>query len=442
MFTKKYLRRLIIPLIFEQILAVTVGMADIVMVTSAGEAAVAGVSLVDTVNVLIIGLFSALATGGAVVSAQYIGQKKQKEACQAANQLVLVTVSLSMCIMLLATIGCSGILRLIYGDVSATIFANAKTYFFISALSYPFIALYNACAALFRSMGNSRITLITSLIMNALNVLGNAILIYGFHKGVWGAAVATLIARIAAALIMTVLIRNEKLQIHIDKKLRLGYHKVMIKRILGIGIPNGLENSIFQVGKILVARIILLSGETAVAANAIANTMAGIEVLPGSAMGLALITIIGQCVGARDYEGAKTYTKRLMKFTYIFMAILNLSILLLINPVMGIFGRLSQETADLAKQLIIYHSITCVLAWPASFTLPNALRAASDVRYPMTISIISMWVWRIGFSFILGPVAGLGVFGVWIAMSIDWVFRAVCFIHRFSKDKWMHRHVS
>lgn len=439
MFTKQYLRRLIIPLILEQILAVTVGMADVLMVSSVGEAAVSGVSLVDNINVLLIGLFSALATGGAVVSAQFLGQKKQEKACQAANQLVLVTVVLSMGIMILSILGNSAILTLIFGNVGPDIFANAKTYFFLSALSYPFIALYNASAALFRSMGKSTITFFTSLIMNIMNIIGNAILIFGFHKGVWGAAVSTLIARITAAFIMTILIRNEKLQIHIDKKLRLGFHKDLIKRILGIGIPNGLENSIFQVGKILVVRIIALSGVTAITANAVANTIASFEVLPGSAMGLALITIVGQCVGAKDYEAAKSYTKKLMKFTYVVMGILNLCILIFIGPILGIYNKLEPDTIALARELIIYHTIACAIIWPASFTLPNALRAASDVKYPMMISILSMWIWRIGFSYVLAQVVGLGVLGVWIAMTIDWAFRGVCFTHRFFKEKWMHR---
>lgn len=438
MFSNSNLKRLIRPLILEQILAVTVGMADVIMVSSVGAAAVSGISLVDTINVLLISLFSALATGGAIVGSQFLGNKDHSKACEATEQLIYVIMMVSTTIMLLSLIFNAQLLQLVYGGVEQDVFTAARTYFYLSALSYPFLALYNAEAAAFRSMGNSKVSLYASTIMNLMNIVGNAVLIYIFHLGVAGAAISTLISRIAASLILFVLLKNQKLEIHIPAKFSFRLNFNIIRRILSIGVPNGLETSIFQLGKILVARQIVVYGTPAVTANAIANTVASFEVLPGSAIGLALITVVGQCVGAREFEQAKLYTKKLLKMTYKIMLGLNLAMLVLVHPILMLYQQ-TPEITGIAKELIIYHTILCAIIWPFAFTLPNALRAASDAKFTMVISIASMWVWRILFAYVLGDLFGLGVLGVWIAMTIDWAFRAGCFLVRFHKNKWMLR---
>ncbi|NLK75824.1 MAG: MATE family efflux transporter [Clostridiales bacterium] len=435
MFSRKDLMRLIIPLIIEQILAVTVGMADGIMVARVGEAAVSGVSLVDSISVLLIGLFSALATGGAVVAAQFLGHKQKENASLAAEQLIVVTFAISMLIMAFALLFRLSLLKLIFGHVEADVMENAITYFFWSALSYPFLALYNAGAALFRSMGNSKISMFTSLIMNLINVTGNAILIFGFSMGVAGAAIATLIARVFAAIAIMILLANNKGDIRIGSFRMFRLNKIIIKKILQIGIPNGLENSVFQVGKIIVLGIVAKLGTAATAANSVAGTVGSFGVLPGSAIGLALITVVGQLVGARDYEGVKYYTKKLMKVVYIIMAGINIVIALLSPLIVQIYG-FSAETGDIMMQLILYHCTLAALIWPTSFALPNALRAANDVKFTMIISIVSMFTWRIGFSIVLVNFTSLGVLGVWIAMSIDWLFRSICFIVRFKREKY------
>lgn len=435
MFSKKQLHRLIVPLIIEQILAVTVGMVDVMMVSRVGEAAISGVSLVDTLGVLLINIFSALATGGAVVSAQYLGHKEQEQACKSARQLLLSATLLSLIIMVVSLLGNRIILSSIYGNIDMGVMNNARTYFYITALSYPFLAVYNSCAALFRAMGNSKISMKVSITMNLINVVGNALLIFVFHMGVAGVAIATLLSRVVAAIIMLVLIRSKQNPIYINNFLRWSFDLEMVKRILRIGVPNGLENSMFQFGKILVQGLIASFGTAAISANAVAGTIAGLEVIPGSAIGLAMITVVGQCVGANDTEQAKQYTIKLMKLCYIIMFFLNIGVVLMRNPIIGFF-KLSPESSHMALQLMIYHSIACAFIWPSSFTLPNALRAANDVKFTMITSILSMWVWRIAFSFILGKVFGLGVLGVWIAMTIDWFFRSCCFIVRFLRGKW------
>lgn len=440
MFSRKDLVRLIIPLIIEQTLAVTVGMADGMMVARVGEAAVSGVSLVDSINVLLIGLFGAMATGGAVVSAQFLGQKKRETACRSGEQLILSTFMLSLLLMLVTMLGRSLVFKLIFGDVEADVMDNALTYMLFTSLSFPFIAIYSACAALFRSMGNSRTSMLIALLMNIINIAGNALLIFGFGWGVAGAAIATLASRLFAAAVMLLLLKNKELPIHIGALAGFKPDMNMIKRILKIGVPNGMENSVFQVGKILVQGIVATLGTTAITANAIAGTVGGLSVLPGSAMGLALITVVGQCVGANDYAAVKLYTRKLMKTVYIIMAALNVLIFFLIPLVVGIYD-VSNVTAELATELLTYHCILASLLWPASFSLPNALRAANDVKFTMWVSMISMWVWRIGFSYILTIVFEVGVIGVWIAMTIDWLCRSIFFVLRFKREGYRkHAH--
>ncbi|MDF2943329.1 MAG: putative rane protein [Herbinix sp.] len=435
MFTRKDLLRLIVPLIIEQMLAVTVGLADSMMVTRVGEAAVSGVSLVDSLNVLLIGLFGALATGGAVVSAQFLGHKDEKSACIAGEQLIATILSLSFVLLAIAFIFGNSALNLLFGEVSEDVMANARIYLFYSAMSYPFIAIYNACAALFRSMGNSKVSMKVAFFMNVIHIIVNAILIFGFNMGVAGAAISTLISRSFAAVVLFILLRNKKHPIHIKAIRSFHINIVMIKRILQIGIPNGMENSVFQVGKILVQGITASLGTSAITANAIAGSIGGISVLPGSAMGLALITVVGRCVGAFDYDAVKYYTYKLIKISMMIMSALNVILIFLIPIILKIYD-VTDETAKIATNLIIYHCILSSIVWPLSFALPNALRAANDVKFTMWVSMISMWLWRIGLSYVLAILLHMGVLGVWVAMTIDWVFRSICFLTRFHKEKY------
>lgn len=434
-FTDKQLRQLIIPLIIEQLLTVTVGMADSIMVASVGEAAVSGVSLVDTIMVLLINIFAALATGGAVVSGQYIGQSRPQQACKAAEQLMLFITLLSIGITALVYLGRGLILYGIFGKIETDVMDSARIYLLIVTASIPFIALYNGGAAIFRAMGNSKISMQTSLLMNGINIAGNGILIYGLHMGTAGAAIPTLVSRIAAAIIMIVLLRKEDQPVHMSRNIELRFEGYMIRKILHIGIPNGLENSMFQLGKILVLSLVATFGTASIAANAVSNTIALFQILPGMAVGFAILTVISQCVGAGDYEQAGFYTKKLLKIVYIAMIAVNILVYFLIPFIVRVY-HLSSETARMTREILVYHGICASTIWPISFSLPNTLRAANDVKYTMWISILSMWIFRIIFSYILGKYAGWGVFGIWVAMTIDWLFRGICFVVRYKKGKW------
>ncbi len=440
MFNRKQLARLIWPLIVEQFLAVAIGMADTVMVTSCGEAAVAGVSLVDSINVLLINIFSALATGGAILASQYIGRQDKEQANVAAKQLVLVTAGISVLVMAICLFANASLLHMVFGEAEADVMTNAETYFFWSALSYPFLALYNAGAALFRAMGNSRISMFTALLMNALNIGGNALLIYGMNMGVAGAAIASLVSRFVGAAIMLALLRLRHQMIRLDSLIRLGFHPPMIRQILGVGVPNGLENGMFQIGKILVQRLITVLGTASISANAVANTVAELPQIPGAAIGLAMITVVGQCIGAGEQDQAKSYTLRLTGLAYASMSVLCILEVVLVAPIVGFFN-LSAQTAELARQLLVYHGITCLIMWPASFVLPNGLRAAGDVRFTMLVSVLSMWVFRIGFSYLLVDMLHMGVLGVWVAMTIDWLVRVIVFSIRLFTGGWRNKHL-
>ena len=438
MFTAKDLRKLILPLIVEQFLAVTIGMADTIMVASTGEAAMSSVSLVDAINILLINIFSALATGGAIVASQYLGREDNKRANVAAKQLLLVTTAMSVFIMAVCLIGRNPILDLIFGKIEPEVMDNCRVYFFWSALSYPFLAVYNAGAALYRSMGNSKVSMLTSTLMNAINIAGNALLIFGFHMGVAGAAIASLFARMVGAVLITCLLRFKPHVIQLEAVFKLDFQPEMIKNILKFGVPTGLENGMFQIGRLMTQGLVATFGLTATTANAIGMSLSAFPQIPGTAIGLAMVTVVGQCIGARRQEEAKRYTLKLTGLAYLAMGALNLVMLALLPVVIGIYNP-SPATAALARELMLYCIACTILLWPASFVLPNGLRAAGDVRFTMTVSIVSMWVFRIGFSYLLAKGLQMGVLGVWIAMTIDWAFRILCFAIRFFRGTWMNK---
>lgn len=437
LFSNRELANLIGPLVIEQLLAVFVGMADSIMVANVGEAAVSGVSLVDNIMILIINIFAALATGGAVVAGQYIGRKDEKSACKAATQLVWFVSLSAVAIMILVYFGKDIILNQVFGHITAEVKGHADIYLLIVTASIPFIALYNGGAAIFRAMGNSQVSMRVSLLMNAINVTGNAILVFGLRIGTAGVAIPTLISRMVAAIVITVLLCNQTRILHIERTLKIRFDGRMIRKILAIGVPNGLENSMFQLGKILVLSLVSTFGTYAIAANAVSNAIALFQILPGMAISLAITTVISQCVGANDYEQVHYYLKKLLAIIYVAM-VGTVALIFLALPLILKAYNLSDQTAAAAKNIIHFHGISAMIIWPLSFALPAAYRAAGDAKACMYTSIVSMWIFRIGFSYLVGKYMGLGVFGVWVAMVIDWVVRAICFIIRYFNGKWKH----
>lgn len=434
LFSKKDLRKLIIPLILEQTLAITVGMADTMMISSAGEAAVSDVSLVDMFNNLIISVLAALATGGAVVTSQCIGAGRREEACRSARQLVFTEAAITIGISVLVLLFHRQILGLFFGQIEADVMQNAIIYLIISVFSFPLLAVYDSCAALYRSMGNAQITLKISLLMNVINVVGNAIGVYVLKLGVAGVAIPSLVSRGVAGVVLFTLLHNPDNLVFLTR----GKFKVdgtIVKRILFIGIPSGIENGIFQLGRVLVVSIIAAFGTSQIAANGVANSLDSMGCIVGQAMSLAMITVIGRCVGAGEEGQVRYYTKKLLGETYFYTAVINSIILLLLPWILQIYG-LGEETTRLSYILVMIHDGMAIFLWPASFVLPNMLRACNDVKYTMVVSIFSMITFRIGFSYVFGVHMGWMAVGVWAAMVIDWVFRVLCFVGRYLAGTW------
>lgn len=430
-------------------------MADIVMVASLGEAAVSGVSLVDSINVLLTQIFAALATGGAVVCSQYIGGGKSDMADKTAKQLLYTIVAVAMLLMVVGVAFYKPLLCVIFGNVDQNVMDASRTYFLITLFALPGIAVYNGAAALFRAQGNSRVSMLIALLVNVLNIGGNALMVYGMKCGVEGVAIPTFVSRTVAAVVLMVCLRHAKdyngkkaISIKGIGHVKIEWH--LVKKILAIGIPNGLENSTFQIGKILVLSLISSYGTSAIAANAAGNTIAAFEVLPGSSIGLAVLTVVGQCIGAGETEQASYYTKKLNLLAYVGMWVLNVPLLLCSYTILSWYG-MSEETTRLGWYMTLTHGLCGMLIWPLSFTLPNSLRAANDATFTMIVSMISMWLIRVGLSYVFkwtdlfglvqyfGWPASFGSLGVWFAMIIDWIVRSTAFIIRFAGGKWKTR---
>lgn len=440
LFTKEDLKKLIIPLIIEQILAISIGLFDTLMVSTCGEAAVSGVSLVDSISVLLIQILSALATGGAVVCSQYIGKKMPERAKLSAGQLMFIMLVTSGTVMVIVLLSYRFLLRAIFGQIEADVMANAEIYFIVSAISYPFLGVYNAGAALFRAIGNSKVSMYTSLVMNVINIGGNAILIFGFGLGVFGAAVATLAARIVSAVVMVLLLVRRDNPLCIATPGCMKPRRDVIGKILKIGIPSGVENGMFQIGKLLVSSLTATFGTAAIAANAVANSVSSFANIPGTAIGLAMVTVIGRCIGAGEKEQARYYSKKLLGMAYAGMILSDLVLFVFARPIASCFA-LSAEAESITVQLLTSFAVCAAFIWPLSFALPNVLRAAGDAKYTMEVSVFSMWVFRVASSYFFAGTLGLGVLGVWIGMYVDWFFRTLLFVIRYQRGTWLGKRV-
>lgn len=372
------------------------------------------------------------------MAAHRLGEKKREASNKTADQLLMCVTGIALLVTALSLLFNRPILKLIFGNVEESVMSNAVIYFYMTALSFPFLGIYNASAALSRAMGNSAITMRISVLMNVVNIAGNALLIMGLGWGVFGAALSTLISRALGALIMYHVLRDEGHPLYFGRKPFVRPDWKILRNIMRVGIPTGLDNCIFQVGKILVQSLIAGLGTVAIAANAIAGTVAGVAVIPASAMGIAMITVVGQTLGAGDVLQVRRYVRKMMGYSYLFMAVLNVAITLSAGQIAG-FYQVSEETRILAVQVIVFHSICAVLLWSTGFSLPNALRAAMDATYTMAVSIFSMWAFRIGCSYLFAIVFQMGLLGIWAAMAVDWIFRSVCFVWRFHGEEWLKK---
>lgn len=435
LFSNKSLREMIIPLFLEQLLVMFVGIADTLVVSYVGEAAVSGVSLVNQFNTIFIYLFTALASGGAVVISQYIGRKAKDDAGESASQLLSFSTIFSILIAVMVLIGNEKMLRLMFGKVEESVMHSCITYLRISAYSYPALAIYNSGAALFRSIGKTSVTMYLSVASNIINVIGNLIGVFVLHAGVAGVAYPSLIARTFSALVITVLCFQEKNEIFYRCKWIFQWNGDFMKQILKISIPNGMENGVFQLVKVALSSIVALFGTYQIAANGVAQSIWSLAALAGVAMGPVFITVIGQCMGNGDTEAADHYFKKLTNITLSISSVWNLLIFLL-TPIFLKFYALEPETKHLVIFLVLIHNLFNAVAYPFSGALSNGLRAAGDVKFTMYVSVISTIAVRLLLSWFLGIILQMGVIGIAIAMVCDWSIRAVIFFWRQKSGKW------
>ncbi|MDD3745682.1 MAG: MATE family efflux transporter [Anaerostipes sp.] len=426
---------MIIPLFFEQMLVLMVGLADTLVVSYVGEAAVSGVALVNQFNTILIYLFTALASGGAVVISQYIGKKANGSAGKSASQLLSFSAIFSTLAAVVVLIGNESILCLLFGKVEVSVMQACVTYLRISAYSYPALAVYNAGAALFRSIGKTSVTMYLSIVSNTINVVGNLIGVFVLHRGVAGVAYASLLARTFSAVGITVLCFREKNGVFYRMQWIFQWKQKLMKQILKIAIPNGMENGVFQLVKVALSSIVALFGTYQIAANGVAQTIWSLAALAGVAMGPVFITVIGQCMGNGDIEAADYYFKKLTKITLLLSAVWNLLVFLL-TPLLMRFYALEAETKQLVILLVLIHNFFNAVAFPFSGAFSNGLRAAGDVKFTMYVSVISTIAMRLLLSWLFGVVLQMGVIGIAIAMVCDWVVRAVILIWRQKSGKW------
>ncbi|NBJ94320.1 MATE family efflux transporter [Parablautia muri] len=435
MFSNMDLQAMIIPLFLEQLLVMLVGIADTLVVSYAGEAAVSGVSLVNQFNTIFIYLFTALASGGAVVLSQYIGRKESENAGISASQLLMFGTVFSVLIAVLVLIGNRGMLRLLFGKVDDSVMEACVTYLRISAYSYPALAIYNAGAAVYRSLGKTNVTMYISVVSNIINVIGNVIGVFVLHGGVAGVAWPSLIARTFSAVVITFLCFGKKREVVYKASWIFKWDTTCLKRILNVAIPNGVENGIFQLVKVALSSIVALFGTYQIAANGVAQSIWSLAALAGVAMGPAFITVVGQCMGNKDIQAADYYLKKLSRITLLLSSGWNLFIFIL-TPFFLRFYALEAGTKQLVIWLVLIHNVFNAVAFPYSGALSNGLRAAGDVKFTMYVSVISTIAGRLFLSFLLGIVFQMGVIGIALAMVADWVIRAVIFIWRQKSGKW------
>ena len=431
LYSNRDLKELLLPLVIEQLLIVLVGMADVLMVATLGEAAVSGVSLVDAINNLILQVLFAMTAGGTVICAQFIGRQDERGAGKVGGQLFFISVLSMLFVSGILLLWSRTILSLIFGRVEPDVMGNARIYMLLTAVSFPFLALYHSSAAVFRAMGNTRVSMLMSLLMNVINLAGNAICIFGLKMGVEGVGIPTLLSRMIASLTIFLLLQNKQNRLRIRHLSDLKPDLDLLKKILAIGIPNSVESGIFQFGKLILQSLVSTLGTTSIAAFAVASNLVTYLYLPGNALGAGLLTIVGRCYGAGELSQAKYYTKKLLIINYTMLAFLSSVLIFGRSFFVGCY-QLSGISADLAKGLVLSHALMMVI-WPLAFLFPYFFRAIGKAAFTMVVAVFTMWVFRVGLAWVFIRILHFNVLGIWYAMYVDWIFRTLIYVVAFRK---------
>ncbi len=435
-FSKVDIRRLMIPLMLEQLLNSFMGMADTMMVSRVGSAAISAVSLTDAINVLIIQIFTALAAGGTILCSQYLGQKDVERGNRVARQVVLTMFTISMALAAVCLIFRTPLLHLIFGQVEADVMRGSQTYFWLSAVSFPFMAMFQAGSAFYRAGGNSRFPMTVSVISNLLNIIGNAVFIFVFHWGVFGAALATLLSRIFCAVVVMYFLRLPRQEIVINHYFAIRPDFTMIKRVLALGIPSGIENGMFQFGKLAIQSSVSTLGTISIAAQAMTNILENVNGIACMGIGIGMMTVVGQCIGAGKREEAKYYIVKLTALAEVVLIISCLSVYAFTRPVIHLAG-MEPASGALCLYMMGWITIYKPIAWILSFIPAYGMRAAGDVKFSMILSTTTMWLCRVLLAVLLIRVFHVGTMAVWIGMFFDWSVRSIAYFWRFKSGKWL-----
>ncbi len=447
MFSNRDLLKLTLPMLLQNILATVVGMVDSLMVAGIGEAAVSGVSLINSLDVVLITFFSSMAVGGTVIVSQFLGKGNTEKTKDAVKQLVYVTTAAAVLITLFGQLFRVPMLHCFFGDAEEIVMHYADRYFLFVSLSFPLLGIGNACGAALRAMGNTTVPMLISLAENVVNIALNVVFIYGLHMETAGAAIATTLSRVVGAAILLAMLLDKRQSVHIDRPLRYRPDFAIIKNILRIGIPNAIENCMFSFGKLLTQSVVSSLGTASITANSVANNLANYQYTVGGAVGGSAIIVVGRCIGAKEKEQAKRYSNKMLFAAYACIWVVVLITAIFVRPIIG-FWQLSPETTELTRSLILYHSVCAALVWPIGFVLPSIFRAASDVKFPMVVSVLCMWIFRVALSYVFAPAEmeifgltlpglNMGVMGVWVAMTIDWAVRVALYAWRYFSGKWL-----
>ena len=439
-FTPKYLFALIVPLIFESLLNMMIGMADTIMVANCGEAAVSAVSLVDSISILLIQLFTAFSTGGAVIVSQYLGKSDKANATLSVRNLIYISLSIALALSVVMLIFKDAVINIVFGSIEKDVRSYTNDYFVPILISYPALAFFESLTAISRSEGKTSRTMVAAILMNAINILGNALLIYVFGMGPQGAGIASLSSRVIGCLFMFLLMHRNCEELSIIGITKGPVSPSMIKRILRIAIPAGIESTVFHIGKIIVQSLIATLGTASIAINAVVANFNSYSNIPGNGINLALITIVGQCRGKDNFKDIRYYTRLLMLIVYISTLIITIPLYILSPEVIHLYG-LEDATATLALPIARGCLIACLIIWPFAFTLPDTLKATGDVKFIMLTSLISMWIFRVALSYLLVKVFGLGVEAIWYSMYADWTVRGMLYLIRYKSGKWKEMNV-
>ena len=434
-FSNKALIAFLMPVLFEQLMLAGLTMADTFMVSSLGETAVAGVALVNRIDNFAKQFFVSLAQGGSVVLSQYIGARDEDKAEISLKSNVRIVVLIGLAVMLFMVVFKEQTLHLLFGGAEANVLAISSEYFTITALSYPFVALYYAGSATFRAMGESKIPFMASIAMMGINLLLKYIFIFVIKIGVTGAAYSTLLAMGIVGFGLMLMLKGKKNRVRMVGFFKPDWDKKIVKSILTVSVPNGIEQGMFQLGALAIAGLVSGLGQASIAADSLARSITPLLYSIGAAFNAVMMMVVGQCMGAGNSDEAEMYAKHIIKLDYVLTFCNAILFMVLLKPLISVFN-VSPEAQHLAFWIMVLYTSGTIFMYPLSFALAAGLRGSGDTKFVMVIAVASMFLFRIGAAYIFVHLFHWGVIGTWVAMVSDWFIRSTLFMIRFKKGKW------